>query len=235
MKSKKILVSLVAGTFLLAAAPILPAVDSLTSGSLIATADAAKGGARFSAPRPSTPRPSTPSTNSNKPATSNSGSTSVSGNGKDYKPSKDSKDLNQNAPAAGRTNTANPAAAGTQSSSRLGSFMRGVGFLAGGMFLGSMLASLFGMGGGFLADILGLLMNVVLFAAIFMGLRILWNKFRGGSSQSSYNSAGNWQARRDEPIDITPRHQPPQFRDIKPQSFSNDYDAKSTADRYRNR
>ena len=132
--------------------------------------------------------------------------------------------------AAAKGNTAGAAAA-QQSSSRFGSIMRNVGLLAGGMFLGSMLANLFGMG-GFMGDVLGLLANIFLFGAVFMLLRWAWNKFRGNSN-SSY-SGNSWQ-RPSEPVDVTPReNQRPVYQDIS-RIPSGDYDAKTTADRYRNR
>ena len=132
--------------------------------------------------------------------------------------------------AAAKGNTAGAAAA-QQSSSRFGSIMRNVGLLAGGMFLGSLLANLFGMG-GFMGDVLGLLANIFLFGAVFMLLRWAWNKFRGNSN-SSY-SGNSWQ-RPSEPVDVTPReNQRPVYQDIS-RIPSGDYDAKTTADRYRNR
>jgi predicted lipid-binding transport protein (Tim44 family) len=158
----------------------------------------------------------------------------VSGNGKDYKPSKDAKSLEKDAPGTNAAAKGSTAAAGTaaqQSSSRFGSIMRNVGLLAGGMFLGSMLANLFGMG-GFMGDVLGLLANIFMFGAVFMLLRWAWNKFRGNSN-SSY-SGGSWQ-RPSEPVDVTPReNQRPVYQDIS-RIPSGDYDAKTTADRYRNR
>lgn len=92
----------------------------------------------------------------------------------DYKPSKDAKSLDKNAPAA---NAQSAAKAQPQQGSKMGNMMRNIGLFAGGMFLGSMLGSMFGMG-GFMGDMLGLLMNVVIFAAIFMVGRMLWNKYK---------------------------------------------------------
>ena len=92
-------------------------------------------------------------------------------------------------------------------------------------------ANLFGMG-GFMGDVLGLLANIFLFGAVFMLLRWAWNKFRGNSN-SSY-SGNSWQ-RPSEPVDVTPReNQRPVYQDIS-RIPSGDYDAKTTADRYRNR
>ena len=227
LNSKKILASLMVGTMIAVAAPVGVSLDNQSAYSV---ASAAKGGAKFSAPKPA-PK-AAPKTNA-APSNNASKSKSVSGNGKDYKPSKDAKSLEKDAPgtnAAAKGNTAGAAAA-QQSSSRFGSIMRNVGLLAGGMFLGSMLANLFGMG-GFMGDVLGLLANIFMFGAVFMLLRWAWNKFRGNSN-SSY-SGGSWQ-RSSEPVDVTPReNQRPVYQDIS-RIPSGDYDAKTTADRYRNR
>ena len=227
LNSKKILASLMVGTMIAVAAPVGVSLDNQSAYSV---ASAAKGGAKFSAPKPA-PK-AAPKTNA-APSSKSSESKSVSGNGKDYKPSKDAKSLEKDAPgtnAAAKGNTAGAAAA-QQSSSRFGSIMRNVGLLAGGMFLGSMLANLFGMG-GFMGDVLGLLANIFMFGAVFMLLRWAWNKFRGNSN-SSY-SGGSWQ-RPSEPVDVTPReNQRPVYQDIS-RIPSGDYDAKTTADRYRNR
>ena len=242
MKKKKLLASLVAGAFLFAGAP---ATISMPTGAdnvlaITGTAEAAKGGARISAPKPAAKPAAKPAPKSDAASSkSDSGEhKSVSGGGKEYKPSKDAKELDKNpSAAAGKNTPSNTAAAPAQSSSRLGSFMRGVGMLAGGMFLGSMLASLFGMGGGLFADILGLIMNVVLLAAVFMAIRWAWNKFRGNSSDNRYSRSSHGDYR-SEPIDITPRETSRQtFQDIQRPgagSCENGSDAKSIANKYRN-
>ena len=231
VNAKKILASLMVGTFFAVAAPVGVSLDGAAAYSV---ASAAKGGAKFSAPKPA-PK-AAPKSNA-APDTKASDSKSVSGNGKDYKPSKDAKSLEKEAPGTGAAAKSNTAAAGTaaqQSSSRFGSIMRNVGLLAGGMFLGSMLANLFGMG-GFFGDVLGLLANIVMFGAVFMLLRWAWNKFRGNSG-SSYSRNDSWQSRPSEPVDVTPRDNEnrPVYQDISRIS-SGEYEAKSMADRYRNR
>lgn len=95
----------------------------------------------------------------------------------DYKPSKDAKSLDKNAPAANSNTNAQAAAKTQPQGSAMGNMMRNVGLLAGGMFLGSMLGSMFGMD-GFMGDILGMLVNVAIFAGIFMLGRMLWNKYK---------------------------------------------------------
>ena len=57
--------------------------------------------------------------------------------------------------------------------------MRGIGLFAGGMFLGSMLSSLFGLGNfGWAADFLGLLFNVVLIYVLFKAVSAVWRAIR---------------------------------------------------------
>ena len=241
MKPKKFLAAVLAGTvFALAPATgigsqIAPSLG--LHGPQIAYA--AKGGVRIapSAPKaaPSAPKATSPDTHK-----------SVSGNGGSYAPSKSAKDLEKTAPGANSanagTNAKAGAAANTQSGSRLGSIMRGVGLLAGGMFLGSMLSHLFGFGTGMMSDMLGLLMNILLFAVAFMVIRALLRRFLGGSRSSRDSYQQRWQ----EPLH-TQAQQPrrPDIIDIQPsESHSthehaaggniNGSDARSIADKYRN-
>ena len=216
MNIKKTLSALMVGAMVLSAAPVLPA-----SASFVSTAYAAKGGAKMSIPK-SAPAPKAPAAG----ATSNgSTSKSVSGNGSSYAPSKDAKSLEKNAPAANAKSNAAAANANTQSSSRLGSIMRGIGIFAGGMLLGSMLSHLFGMGSGMFADILGLLMNGLLIVVAIMAVRWLWT-----SASSSRDYRQDLEMRQ-QPMDGQQMRTP--IQDIKPRG--NDYEPKSTADRYRNR
>lgn len=66
--------------------------------------------------------------------------------------------------------------------------LRNVGMLAGGMMLGGMLASFFG-GSGMLADIFGMLFNLVflmlIMGALFVAGRFLWRKIRGDHRQDN--------------------------------------------------
>lgn len=100
-----------------------------------------------------------------------------------YKPSKDAKSLDKNAPAANSKTNAQAASAQPQGS-KWGGAMRGIGMFAGGMMLGSMLGSMFGMGTGMFADILGLLVNLAIVFAVFMVGRMLWNKYK---NRDKYN------------------------------------------------
>ena len=98
------------------------------------------------------------------------------------------------------------------------------------MLLGSMLGNLFGS--SMLGDIFGVIANVVMFLAVFMLIRWAWNKFRNRGKENTYASQMNSYNRPNEPIDITPRNNQP-LQDIRgPQDG---YDARNTADKYRNR
>ena len=216
MKLKKIGVMLVAAAFVVSAGA--------------GTADAAKGGGRISVPKVSAPKASTP------------------------KPSKKADQYKENAPAAkSNTNAASNAAANAQKSTGWGSAMRTMGMLAGGMLLGSMLSHLFGFGGaGLFADIMGLVMNLVIIAAIICLLNFVVRRFILGrlnkSNQARMESRPNNSVRdryvEDNPVqDIkaeTIEAEP--IQDIKPPSGSKnqmtgadrDYEAHSTAERYRN-
>ena len=213
MNLKKILAAAMITSMTVAAAPII--VPNAVQGVLISEAEAARGGART--------------------AQRGSGK-SVSGNGGSYAPSKSANDLGKTAPNAA---SAKPgAAAGTANAARSGTgwgnALRSIGFLAGGMLLGSMLASMFGLGSGFLADILGVLANVALVFIAVMAIRWIWNRFRGRKEEENvYRSAPRVH-------DISPR---PTVTDIRPQGVSspsptdiNVSDSpRSIADRYRNR
>lgn len=179
-----------------------------------------------------------------------SGSKAVSGNGGSYQPSKDAKSLDKNAPstgaaanAKGNTSTNNNAAAATnsQSGSRWGSALRNVGLLAGGMMLGSMLSSALGMhsgmGGiaGMMGDIMGLVFNLIMLLVVIMAIKWLWNKFRSNKNSDDKNVYQT--ANRPEPINVTPPTAAPKapIMDIKGPASGTDYDAKTMADRYRNK
>lgn len=219
MKTKKILAAMMVGAMVMTTVPVI-------NDAYVSTAYAAKGGAKIGggakslAPK-SAPKASTPSNNSN--------SKSVSGNGETYKPSKDAKSLDKNAPTANSKSNANAnTAANAQNGSRWGSALRTIGLFAGGMLLGSMLGNLFGS--SLLGDVFGLIANVVMLMVAFMAIRWLWNKFRNRNNDNVYASRMNDYSRSNEPVDITPRQQ---IQDIRgPQDG---YDARSTANKYRNR
>ena len=74
--------------------------------------------------------------------------------------------------------------------------------------------------------------NVVMLLAVFMLLRWAWNKFRNRGKENTYASQMDNYQRSNEPIDITPRNNQP-IQDIRAPQYV--YDARSTADKYRNR
>ena len=221
MKTKKVFAAVLAGTML--------ALVPLAGAGSYGTALAAKGGARISAPAPKA-APAAP-----KPkAAAGAEHKSVSGNGGSYAPSKSAKDLEKNAPAAksGTGMMGNTA----QSGSRFGSMMRNIGLFAGGMFLGSMLSHLFGFGmGGMMADVFGLLANVVMVMAVIFAVRWLFQKLRGNGSGSSYAARERYDARPQEPQTRYDAHpQEPQAR-LDVHRGENGASARDIADRYRGR
>ena len=210
MNLKKLIAAAMVGALTFTAPFIVPNAQSTLGGQ----AEAAKGGARI-APKaaPAAPK-AAPSTKSG------SQSKSVSGNGESYAPSKSADQLNKNAPAAGaKANTPNAAGA-AQKGTGWGNTLRNIGLLAGGMMLGGLLASMFGMGGGFLADIRGVLANVAIAVVAFMAIRWLWNRFRGRKEENVYQRAARPQQ--------TAAPQPP-ITDIRPQGAPASYTAPMNA------
>lgn len=204
MKLKKLIAAAMVGTLTFTAPIIVPNAVQSTLG---AQAEAAKGGARI-APKSAPAPKAAPSTQSG------SQSKSVSGNGEGYAPSKNASQLDKNAPTAGaKANTpgAANAANAAQRGTGWGNTLRNIGLLAGGMMLGGLLASMFGMGGGMLADILGVLTNVAIAIVAFMAIRWAWNRFRSRKEENVYQSAARPQqaAAPQPPItDIRPQGAP---------------------------
>ena len=231
MNLKKILAAAMVASMTVAAAPIL--VPTAVQGVLVSEAEAARGGARI-APRsaPAAPKAS--------PAQNNSGK-SVSGNGGSYAPSKSASQLDKNAPAAGaKSNASNAAnaASQTQKSSGWGNTLRNVGLLAGGMMLGGLLASMFGMGGGMLADILGVLANVAIAVIAFMAIRWVWNRFRGRKEENAYQSAARPQQAAPQPpiTDIRPQGAPAAYAAaMRAHTYVAGENPRTIADHYRSR
>ena len=233
MKLKKLIAAAMVGSLTFTAPLILPQTAQSTFG---AQAEAAKGGARI-APKAA---PSAPKASSS--TQSGSQSKSVSGNGEGYAPSKSANQLDKNAPATGAKSTAPNAAnaaSQAQKSSGWGNTLRNIGLLAGGMMLGGLLASMFGMGGGMFADILGVLANVAIAVVAFMAIRWAWSRFRGRKEENAYQRAARPQQ--------TAAPQPP-ITDIRPQGAPASYTApmnahtdvagespRTIADHYRNR
>lgn len=95
--------------------------------------------------------------------------------GSNYKPTAPSNSYSDKAPA-GQAKPGMQQAAQQQTS---GGFMRSAGMFAGGMLMGSMLSSMLGFGAmDGMASIFGMIFNVIILAAIFMGIRYLWTRFR---------------------------------------------------------
>jgi predicted lipid-binding transport protein (Tim44 family) len=211
MKLKKIAVVFLTGAFLFGgmAAEVAP------------IAYAARGGARISVPKMAPKAAPAPSTKA-----APSGAAKVGPNQKEYTPSKSAKELSPTAPGA--------KAAAKTSGTGWGNALRNVGLFAGGMMLGSMLGHLFGWGmGGLMSDIMGLFMNGLMLGCLFVAARWLWRRFRG--SNGGYQQKNDYQAATYRDV---PRHP---VTDIKPPADGSDYskagmrdyEAKSTADRYR--
>lgn len=86
---------------------------------------------------------------------------------------------------ANKTNTTTNTANNQQSGSRCwGSALRNIGLFAGGMFLGSMLSNMFGLG-GFMGDILGLIANVVLIGIVVMIIMAIYRKLFGKKNETN--------------------------------------------------
>ena len=213
MKLKRLIAAAMVGTLTFTAPIIVPNAVQSTLG---AQAEAAKGGARI-APKSAPAPKAAPSTQSG------SQSKSVSGNGAGYAPSKSANQLDKNAPAAGaKANTpgAANAASTAQRGTGWGNTLRNIGLLAGGMMLGGLLASMFGMGGGMLADILGVLANAAIAVVAFMAIRWVWNRFRGRKEENVYQRAARPQQ--------AAAPQPP-ITDIRPQGAPASYTAPMNA------
>ncbi|EKU71114.1 hypothetical protein [Selenomonas sp. F0473] len=227
MNFKKLFAAAIIASFAFGAAPTI--APDLTAGIFISEAEAARGGARMS------PRRAAPAAPKSAPAQSGGGK-SVSGNGAGYAPSKSADRLDKNAPNAA---SAKPgAAAGAANPGRgatgWGNALRSIGFLAGGMLLGSMLASMFGLGSGFLADLLGVFANIALLFVALTVVRWIWNRFRGRKEEENvYRSAARpQQAAPRAPIaDI----RPPGASAPMPTRADADDSPRAVADRYRNR
>ena len=156
MKLKKIAVLCLAGLVIAAAAPVVST-----------PVFAARGGVRVSAPK------ALPS--GSKGTVRNNTTNRTTNNQTNQQPRQNAQQANARTNAQTRTNQ----------SSGWGSAMRNIGLLAGGMFLGSMLSSLFGWGNmGFMADILGVMFNIILLLVIVSLISHLWRKFRGKKNTS---------------------------------------------------
>ncbi len=203
-------------------------------------ADAAKGGARISAPKVSAPKASAPKASA--PATKKADKPN-----QEYAPSKKASDLKDKAPAAKANNNAAANAAAANTGTKWGNALRTMGLLAGGMMLGSMLGHLFGFGGGFLADAMGLLFNVIFAVIAIKLIMMLVRRFMGKKNESAGNGGyerynapqdnQNYQgsAMNNGPMVTDIRRDGDGLVNVSPvgSSMGTDYDPKTTADKYR--
>ncbi|MEN6565104.1 MAG: hypothetical protein ABFC57_02240 [Veillonellales bacterium] len=122
-------------------------------------------GSRSSTPRSSTSTTS-PAVRQTSPATPNS----------QYKPSAPAGSYSDKAPAAAQNK---PGTTPANNPSSSGGFWRSAGMFGGGMLMGGLLSHMLGFGQmGAMSSIFGLLFNILILAAVIMGIRYLWIRFR---------------------------------------------------------
>lgn len=146
----------------------------------IGMAKAKSGGGGFKAPA-STTKSVTPSTKS---TTTTTPKTDASKTNATEAPKSNATTNNASTNTANKTNTTINTANNQQSGSRWGSALRNIGLFAGGMFLGSMLSNMFGLG-GFMGDILGLIANVVLIGIVVMIIMAIYRKLFGKKNETN--------------------------------------------------
>ena len=152
----------------------------------IGMAKAKSGGGGFKAPA-STTKSVTPSTKS---TTTTTPKTEAPKTNATEAPKSNATTNNASTNTANKTNTTTNTANNQQSGSRWGSALRNIGLFAGGMFLGSMLSNMFGLG-GFMGDILGLIANVVLIGIVVMIIMAIYRKLFGKKNETNaYASSG---------------------------------------------
>lgn len=123
-------------------------------------------GSKSSAPRSSTSTTS-PAVRQTSPATSDS----------QYKPSAPSGSYSDKAPSTAQTK---PGTTPANNSSGSGGFWRNAGLFGGGMLMGGFLSHMLGFGQmGAMSSIFGLLFNILILAAVVIGIRYVWSRFRG--------------------------------------------------------
>lgn len=141
----------------------------------IGMAKAKSGGGGFKAPA-STTKSVTPSTKSTTTTTPKTDAPKTNAT--------EAPKSNATTNTANKTNTTTNTANNQQSGSRWGSALRNIGLFAGGMFLGSMLSNMFGLG-GFMGDILGLIANVVLIGIVVMIIMAIYRKLFGKKNETN--------------------------------------------------
>ena len=146
----------------------------------------AKGGG-FKAPA-STTKSLTPSTKS---TTTTTPKTDAPKTNATEAPKSNATTNNASTNTANKTNTTTNTANNQQSGSRWGSALRNIGLFAGGMFLGSMLSNMFGLG-GFMGDILGLIANVVLIGIVVMIIMAIYRKLFGKKNETNVYASSRY-------------------------------------------
>lgn len=146
----------------------------------IGMAKAKSGGGGFKAPA-STTKSVTPSTKS---TTTTTPKTDAPKTNATEAPKSNATTNNASTNTANKTNTTTNTANNQQSGSRWGSALRNIGLFAGGMFLGSMLSNMFGLG-GFMGDILGLIANVVLIGIVVMIIMAIYRNLFGKKNETN--------------------------------------------------
>lgn len=118
---------------------------------------------------------SSPSVGSSIPKGVPSQQAAPSNQGSNYKPSAPASSYSDKAPAS----QANPSIHQQTQQQTSGGFLRNAGMFAGGMLMGSMLSNMLGFGSmGSFASIFGIIFNIIIIAAVIMGIRFLWDRFR---------------------------------------------------------
>ncbi|MCX7779569.1 MAG: hypothetical protein N2491_01485 [Negativicutes bacterium] len=140
---------------------------------------AAVSSSKSSSPRPSSGTTVKPSTPQAAPGTTGSG----------YKPSAPASSYSEKAPATQVKPGTGQVPPSQQPST--GGFWRNAGLFGSGMLLGGLLGNMFGFGHmGFMASLLGVLINILFLAAIIAAIRWVWLKFKnrdnGRNRRGSY-------------------------------------------------
>lgn len=150
----------------------------------IGMAKAKSGGGSFKAPASTTKSltPSTKSTTTTTPKTDAPKTNATEAPKSNATTNNTTNNASTN--TANKTNTTTNTANNQQSGSRWGSALRNIGLFAGGMFLGSMLSNMFGLG-GFMGDILGLIANVVLIGIVVMVIMAIYRKLFGKKNETN--------------------------------------------------
>lgn len=150
----------------------------------------AKSGGGFKAPATTT-KSVAPAPKSNTDNASTAPKTEAPKNNATEAPKSNTATNNTTTNTANKTNATTNTTNNQQSGSRWGSALRNIGLFAGGMFLGSMLSNMFGLG-GFMGDILGLIANVVLIGIVVMVIMAVYRKFFGKKNEGNVYASSHY-------------------------------------------